>query len=186
MLVSLCGNSPDMEWLCSKGYGVVGVELSEVAVKQAFDKTEFKNAEPIPYEITTDGNLKIYSATDGKNMKVYVGNFFDDSLNPKKLGTFPCIWDAHGLVSIPVPQQEPYAKKLLSFLKPGGKMLFSTVKYDLSKLKTGPAPAPVPASTLQRLYPDLKVQLLESTPLTGGELDGVDEWSNEIILVSSK
>ncbi len=186
VLVSLCGNSPDMEWLCSKGYSVVGVELSETAVKNAFEKSDIEPDKPIPYEVTVDGSLKIYSATDGKRMKVYVGNFFDDALSPGKLGTFSCIWDAHGIVSIPIPQQEPYAKKLLTFLKPGGKMLFSTVDYDISKLKTGPAPAPVPLSTLQGFYPQCKVELLENAPLPSYEIDGVDEWSNCVILVTSK
>ena len=184
VLVSLCGNSPDMEWLSSKGYNVVGVELSEIAVKSAFEKSEFKSAKPIPFEVTADGNVKMYSATDGKKLKVYIANFFDDALNPEKIGTFDCIWDAHGIVSIPVPQQEPYAKKLLTFLKPGGKMLFSTVAYDITKLKTGPAPSPVPVSTLQGFFPQCKVQLLESIPLGAGELDGVDEWTNEVILIS--
>ncbi len=179
VLVSLCGNSPDMEWLCSKGYSVVGVELSETAVKSAFEKSD------IPFEVTVDGSLKIYSATDGKKMKVYVGNFFDDALEPGKLGTFPYIWDSHGIISIPDPQQEPYAKKLLTFLQPGGKMLFSTVDYDISQLKSGPAPSLILLSTLQGFYPQCKVELLESTPLPPGKLDGVDEWSNEVMLVTS-
>ena len=180
VLVSLCGSSPDMEWLSSKGYNVVGVEVSEIAVKKVFEKS--KSAKPIPFEVTVDGNLKIYSATDGKKLKVYVANFFDDALSPGKIGTFDCIWDSHGIVSVPIPRQEPYAKKLLTFLKPGGKMLFSTVGYDITKSKS--RQGTVPVSTLQGFYPQCEIQLLDRTALAACELLGVDERTNEVVLIS--
>ncbi len=181
IFVSLCGDTLDMEWLCSEGYSVVGVELSETAAKRAFERPKA----PVPFEVLTEGSLKIYSATDGKKMKIYIGNFFDDAINSQEMGSFHCIWDSHGIVSIPVPQHESYAKKLITFLKPGGKMLFSTVEYEVSKLESGPAPAPVPVSTLQRFYPQCKVQLLENLPLPAGQLKGVNEWTNPITLVTS-
>ena len=124
VFVSLCGDTKDLEWLCSKGYSVVGAELSEKAVKQAFENA---CAGPIPYDVTTKGEVKIYSATDGKNLRVYVSDFFGDGICPQELGKFNCIWDSHGIVSLPGLQQKPYADKLLTFLKPGGKFLFSTV-----------------------------------------------------------
>ena len=181
IFVSLCGDSLDMEWLCSKGYEVVGAELSETAAKRAFERPK----SPVSYEVITDGNMKVYSATDGKKLKIYVGNFFDDAINPTKLGTFHCIWDCHGIVSLPVAQHESYAKKLLTFLKPGGKMLFSTVDYDVSKLKSGSAPAPVLPSTLQGFYPQCTIEVLESFPLPSGQLDGIDSWTNPITLIST-
>lgn len=181
IFVSLCGNSPAMEWLCNMGYSVVGAELSELAVKKIFEESK---AGAIPFNVITDGNLKIYSATDNKKLKVYVGNFFESDFNRNKLGTFDCIWDSHGIISIPVPQQEAYASKLITFLKPGGKILFSIVDYDITKLKKGPAPAPISASRLQQLFPQCGVELLENPPLPGGELEGVDEWSNPVVLVT--
>lgn len=182
VFVSLCGNSPDLEWLCSRGYSVVGAELSETAVKAVFEKAI---AGPIPYNVSTQGEVKIYSATDGKNLRVYIGDFFSDGICPDQLGNFNCIWDAHGIVSIPVAQQESYAKKLFTFLNPGGNILFSTVEYDLDKLVTGPAPAPVPASKLLTFFPGCVVKQLEEKELPEWELDGVEHWSNPVILVSA-
>lgn len=72
VFVTLCGDTKDLEWLSSKGYSVVGAELSEKAVKQAFENA---CAGPIPYKITSKGDIKIYSATDGKKLRIYVGNF---------------------------------------------------------------------------------------------------------------
>lgn len=183
ILVSLCGNSPDMEWLCGQGYKVVGTEISETAVERAFEKAACGS---IPFKVTVDGSVKTYSATDDKNLKIYVGDFFHDGINSGKLGTFDCVWDAHGIVSLPVHQQKPFAEKLGTFVKPGGKILFSTVDYDIAKLKKGPAPAPVGASVLREFYPQCKVDLLETKPLTSGELEGVDEWDNLVVMVTFK
>ena len=184
ILVSLCGNSPDMKWLCDQGYSVAGVEISETAVKQVFEKALDG---PIPFEVVTDGSVKIYSATDDRKLKIFVGNFFDDGTSPAKVGTFDCIWDAHGIVSLPVAQQKQYAQKLGTFLKPGGgKILLSTVDYDITKLKEGPAPAPVPASLLQEFYPGKEISLLENKPLPRGELQGVEDWTNPVVLVTIK
>lgn len=186
ILVSLCGNSPDMEWLCGLGYRVVGTELSETAVKRAFEQAV---CGPIPFEVSVDGNIKVYSATDGKKLKIFVGNFLDqDGITPAKLGTFDCIWDSHGIVALPEDQQKLYAEKLSTFLKPGdgGKILFSTVDYDIAMLKSGPAPAPIPASVLQRFYSGCEVELLENEPLRPGKLEGVGEWTNPVVLVTFK
>jgi len=169
VLVPLCGNTKDLEWLCSKGYSVVGLEISEKAVKKSFEKA---CAGPIPYEVCNKGEVKVYSATDGRNLQVYVGDFFSKE-----------IWDSHGIVSLPLTQQKPYADKLLTFLKPGGRMLFSTVYYDIDKLEEGPAPAPISRSMLAEYYPSCSVTLLEEDKFEQHEFVGVDHATNPVILV---
>jgi hypothetical protein len=163
----------------------MGIEISETAVKAAFQKA---TGGAIPFEVSNEGNFKIFSATDGKKLKIFVGNFFDDDgINSTRTGMVDHIWDAHGIVSLPPAQQKPYAEKLRTFLKPGGgKILFSTVDYDITTLKKGPAPAPMPLSVFQALYPECEVQLLENEPLPLGELEGVEEWTNPVVLVMFK
>ncbi len=170
------GNTLDLGWLCDLGYSVVAAELSEIG--------SFSNAPGGQIPITNE-NLKYYSATDGKKMKVYVGNFFSEALVPENIGTFDCIWDSHGIVAMPISDQEPFAKKLITFLKPGGRMLFSTVDYDLTKLTAGPVPAPVPASRLQELFPKCEVKQLANEPLPCSDFEGVDEISSPVVLVTS-
>ena len=165
---------------------MVGAELSETAVKNIFNR---KDGEKIPHEVVEKDNVKIYSATDGKNLKVYVGNFFAEGINPNNLGTFDCIWDAHGIISLPASEHQQYASKLASFLKPKGKILFSVVDCDVSKLKEGHAPALVTYSQLQEFYPECEVRLLESKtfPVPKGHHDafeGVENVKNPVILVS--
>ncbi len=180
ILVSLCGDTKDLEWLSSKGYSVVGVELSETAVKKAFENA---CAGPIPYRVTTHGDIKEYSATDGKKLRVFVGDFFGDGISVRLIGQFNCVWDSHGIVALPVSMQKPYAEKLLTFVKPGGKILFSSLDYDITTLKSSPAPAPVSSSLLSKYYPGCNVSLLEDSVFNHNHLEGIDHITNPVILV---
>ena len=47
ILVTLCGKTMDIPWLCGRGCSVTGVELSPIAVQQLFEEND------IPY--TTAG-----------------------------------------------------------------------------------------------------------------------------------
>ena len=46
MLVTMCGKTVDLEWLCSRGHSVTGVELSPLAVEQYFKENS------IPHTVT--------------------------------------------------------------------------------------------------------------------------------------
>ena len=39
VLVTMCGKSVDLLWLCSRGHSVTGVELSSIAVEQLFQES---------------------------------------------------------------------------------------------------------------------------------------------------
>ena len=59
ILVTWCGKSVDMPWLCSQGYNVVGIELSAIAVRQFFEENK------IPYStsVTTQANGEEFVVT---------------------------------------------------------------------------------------------------------------------------
>ena len=57
ILVTLCGKSLDLLWLCEQGHDVVGVELSEIAVKQLFEENG------IPHSISGSYS-KLYRSID--------------------------------------------------------------------------------------------------------------------------
>ncbi len=183
IFVTFCGNSPDLAWLCEQGHTVVGCEISETAVKELFQNKVLGGA--IPYEIQEKGDIKIYSATDGKKLLVYVGDFFGP-LSPDMTGTFDCIWDSHGIVSIPIPLHDPFAKKVVTFLKPGGRMFFSTSDYDITKLKTGPAPCPMSTAHLAELFPNFDVELLDESEEDPSQMDGLDRFTNPYNLLTPK
>ena len=182
-LVTLCGNSPDLVWLCEQGHAVVGSEISEIAVKEIFEKPLSGTA--VPYAVTSEGNFKVYSATDGKELKVYIGDFLQ--LTPEIAGMFDVVWDSHGIVSLPIPVHEAYAQKVCSLLRPGAKLLFSTVEYDINELQSGPAPCPIPTDRLKELFPgNFEVEMLDNPKLPLGEFPGVTSLTNPILLLTQK
>ena len=46
VLVTMCGKTVDIPWLCEKGHSVTGVELSPTAVQQLFQENS------IPYTVS--------------------------------------------------------------------------------------------------------------------------------------
>ena len=46
LVSTMCGKSVDLEWLCSRGHSVTGVELSPLAVEQFFKENS------IPHTVT--------------------------------------------------------------------------------------------------------------------------------------
>ena len=68
VLVPLCGKTPDLLWLESRGNDVVGVELSEIAVQAFFEENDLE------YEVGS-GDLVAYRCTS-RNLTIYCGDFF--------------------------------------------------------------------------------------------------------------
>ena len=167
--MTLCGNSPDLAWLCEKGYNVVGCEISAKAVEQLFENRVLGGK--IDYEVKEEGGIKIYSATDGKKLKVYVGDFFG-VLSPEMTGTFDCIWDGHGIISVPANLHAKFAEKVIKFLKPGGRMLFSSVDCEDATLTA------MSATRLMELFPSFNAEVLENLE----SLFHKKPWTNPVIL----
>ena len=183
ILVSLCGNTPDLVWLCEQGQAVVGIDVSETAVKEVFESAKDG---AIPYSVVTEGDFKIYTATDGKNLKVYVGDFL--AATPHKVGTFDVIWDSHGIISVPVVQHPAFAEVFCKLLKPGGKILLSTAYFNIADLHKFPSPCPMGIEEAKKLFPnDFDIELLDNPKLPSQQKEfGVPWVTNPIILLSHK
>ena len=66
VLVPLCGKTPDLLWLESRGNEVIGVELAEIAVEAFFTDNDLE------YE-RIDGSLPGYRCTT-RNVTLYCGD----------------------------------------------------------------------------------------------------------------
>lgn len=117
VLVPLCGKSPDLLWLAQGGNEVVGVELSEIAVKAFFEEHRLE------YEQTA-AELPAYVANE-LPITLYCGDFFE-------LRNEMC--DAHydrgALVALPPDLRPRYADHVSSLLERGAEQLIVTVEYD--------------------------------------------------------
>ncbi len=67
VFVPLCGKSLDMIYIMNQGFSVVGVEISEIGVRQFFSENN------LTYKITKVDDFDLYSS---ENLEIYCGDFF--------------------------------------------------------------------------------------------------------------
>jgi thiopurine S-methyltransferase len=139
VLVPLCGKSLDMVWLAQRGYWVVGVELSELAVRA------FAAEHGLRPEITQHGALTRYSMP---SIDLWCGDFL--ALTPDQLGPIDGYYDRAALVALPAAMRSAYVAQLASLLQTGARGLLATYNYPQSQLQ-GP-PFAVPEATVRALY----------------------------------
>lgn len=141
VLVPLCGKSRDLLWLQQQGNEVVGVELSDIAVRAFFEE----NA--LDYDIV-EGELNAYVAKE-RPITIYCGDYFAFSGGP-----FSGYFDRGALVAIQPGLRVRYVQHTRSLLETSAASLVVAVEYDQS-VANGP-PFSIPASTMQDLWPEMK------------------------------
>lgn len=139
VFVPLCGKSRDMVWLRQHGYGIVGVELSEVALKQ------FVREHRIEATHVTQGAFERWRA-DG--YRLLGGDYF--ALAAADLGPLAAVYDRAALIALPPPLRRDYAAHLRALLPAGLPLLLVTVEYPQHELD-GP-PFAVDQAEVMELY----------------------------------
>jgi thiopurine S-methyltransferase len=125
VFVPLCGKTLDIAWLMSHGHRVVGVELSEIAVKQLFEALAL-----VP-TISKKESLIHYSAD---NIDIFVGDIFH--LTKALLGAVDIVYDRAAFVALPLAMRQRYSKQLVEITDNAPQLLI-TFEYDQS-LQSGP------------------------------------------------
>ncbi|MHA1559267.1 MAG: thiopurine S-methyltransferase [Alphaproteobacteria bacterium] len=138
VFVPLCGKTLDIGWLMSRGYRVVGVELSDLAIGQLFEEL---GIEP---NITAAGGLNRYS---GPGIDIFVGDLF--GLTGDLLRPVDAIFDRAALVALPQEMRGRYAEHLAE-ITGNAPQLLVTYEYD-QRLMDGP-PFSVTGEEVHRIY----------------------------------
>ncbi|HRP69272.1 MAG TPA: thiopurine S-methyltransferase [Turneriella sp.] len=125
VFVPLCGKTRDIPWLLSRGFEVVGVELSPLAVEQFFEELGVKATR------REDGPHFRYTS---HQLTIFQGDIFD--LTPKSLGRVDAVYDRAALVALPPPMRHRYTQHLIELTHKAPQLLL-TFDYDQSK-KEGP------------------------------------------------
>lgn len=139
VLVPLCGKSLDMSHLAGLGARITGVDLAEKAL------LEFAREQGLEMERETRGEMVKLHADP---FTLLAGDFF--SLPDDQLGRFDAIWDRAALIALPGSIRPAYAKRLLSLLEPGGRLLLVNLEYDEACME-GP-PFNVPLEEVETLF----------------------------------
>lgn len=127
VLVPLCGKSLDMLWLAVQGYRVIGVELSEIAVREFFLAAGQKP------KISRLGQFKQFSAG---NIIIYCGNFF--AITREQIADASGVFDRAALIALPSDMRRDYASHLQNLLPGGAKTLLVSLEYDQNQMSGPP------------------------------------------------
>ncbi|XP_059326886.1 thiopurine S-methyltransferase isoform X2 [Ammospiza nelsoni] len=134
----LCGKAVEMKWLADMGHSVVGVEISEQAVKDFFSEHSLPYCEePVP-EIS---GAKMFQSTSG-NISLYCCSIYD--LSSSIIGKFDGVWDRGALVAVNPCDRQRYASLMISLVEKNSSYLLVTVSYDPNKHKAADEAAATP------------------------------------------
>lgn len=138
VFVPLCGKSRDMVWLRAQGCEVVGVEISEIAVRDFF-------AELGLVPVQRESGAFLYFEAAGYTL--LCGDFF--ALTAQDLGPLAAVYDRASLVALPPDMRPQYAAHMLQLVPPGIRTLLVAFEYPQQEMD-GP-----PFSVTQREVADL-------------------------------
>lgn len=141
VFVPLCGKSLDMVWLAKLGHQIIGVELSEIAVRQFFAEQE---VEP---SVVRNGTFSIWSAGP---YTLYCGDFF--ALPAETLSRVAAVYDRAALIALPLEIRRRYATHMSKILPPSAKIFAIAIDYPDGQI-TGP-PFAVPSPEVTELFGD--------------------------------
>lgn len=139
VLVPLCGKSLDMAWLAAQGHDVLGVELSERAVKDFFSEHE---REP---QVSQRGAFTVYRS---EGIELWCGDFF--ALTAGDVRGCAGLYDRAAIIALPPAMRERYVAHLQQLLPSPCKGLLITLDYDQA-VTDGP-PFAVPDEEVERLF----------------------------------
>ena len=139
ILVPLCGKSLDMLWLAQQGHRVLGVELSELAVRQFFEE----NGLTPQQHASAQGQHFVAGP-----IEIICGDIF--ALEDATLAACAGAYDRAALIALPADMRQRYAERIYARLPGEARSLLITLEYAQEQME-GP-PFSVAQEEVQRLY----------------------------------
>jgi thiopurine S-methyltransferase len=154
VLVPLCGASIDMAWLAEQGHRVMGTELSEIGVRQFFERVGLSPRQ------RSRGAFTVFE--DGP-FELWCGDHF--ALTPDDVHDVVAVYDRASLVALPRDMRRRYAAHLSDLVPPGAVTFLLTFVYDQTEMD-GP-PFSVDDAEVQQLYGErFDVELVDDDDIT--------------------
>jgi thiopurine S-methyltransferase len=151
ILVPLCGKSLDLNWFMEQGHYVIGVEVSELAIRTFLEQHDLLD------EATTDskGDFTIYCTPCGE---FWVGDLL--KLHPNWIDPIDAVYDKAAIVALREDQRPDYARHMRTLVSPDTPMMIQTFDYPQDEMP-GP-PFSVPIEEIESYYGDrYTIEVLE-------------------------
>jgi thiopurine S-methyltransferase len=139
VLVPLCGDSPDMQWLLEAGHVVIGGDLSEQALQN------FLASHDIAYQRIEHADL---IELRGERIRLFAGDFM--ALGSEHTGAIDGFYDRAATIALPDAMRRNYANHLIDLVGQDATGLLVSIEYDQSEMN-GP-PFSVPTDAVQALF----------------------------------
>lgn len=152
VFVPLCGKSLDMQWLRAQGHTVVGVEVSQQAVREFFSEQQI-----VPR--VTRGTR--FEAWEAPGYRLLCGDFF--ALEPADLQGVGAVFDRAALVALPGELQQRYVEKLTAVVPAQARTLLIAMTYPQEQM-SGP-PFAVDEAEVRSLYAAYRVEKLQDADI---------------------
>ena len=117
ILVPLCGKSLDMNLLLDSGYKVMGVELSNIAIKAYFE------ARQVTATREKRGRFIIWRH---KHIEIWCGDIFD--LTSKDIGHIHTLYDCSSMTALPAESRSRYIQHFHKILSNNNQILLITTE----------------------------------------------------------
>jgi len=157
VFVPLCGKSRDLLWLRTQGLSVIGVELSELAVRAFFAENAL-----VPTRTEREG----FSVWRADGVTLWCGDFF--ALRPEWLSEVTGYYDRAALIALPPELRGAYVEHAARLLPRGTRGLLVTLEYEQTEMQGPPFSVPT-AEVRQRLGTHFVVTHLHSRDKLVGE-----------------
>jgi len=155
IFVPLCGKTLDISWLLMLGHNIVGVELSEIAVKELFEELYI-----LP-KVSKENGMICYQ---NEGIRIFVGDVFD--LDTKMLGNIDAIYDRASLVALEKETRIQYTQHLRTISNNAPQILICC-EYDQSLMNS--TPYSINKDEIIKHYEKhYKIELLERKNIEGG------------------
>lgn len=119
VFVPLCGKTLDMAWLRAQGFRIIGIELSEIAIRDFFREQGLS---------ATRGEQDGMPFHEAEGIRLYCGDFFQ--LRARHLDACRRVYDRASLIALPPDMRRRYAGHMLSLLPAAWSILLITLTHE--------------------------------------------------------
>ena len=127
VLVPLCGKAEDMWWLLGRGFSVLGIDLSPVAVRG------FMHDHALDFDEHQDARFLRLGA---EGLGLLAGDFL--AIESADLVEVDAVYDRAALVALPAEMRERYVAHLLHAVPASAPILLVSLEYDEAEMDGPP------------------------------------------------
>lgn len=127
IFLPLCGKAHDIAWLAEQGFQVVGIELSEIAIKSFYAEQglQYQQFETDQFILRKSGNISLIQ-----------GDYF--ALQEEHLSDCKMVYDRASLIAIDEENRDRYCAHMRSIIPVDAGMLLVTLEYEQAQMSGPP------------------------------------------------